>query len=129
MDAVVIFGFGLLASAAVCGGLGAYVAITKERSAAEGAMFGGLLGPVGVLIVAMLPNGQPKTAPAHNAALEAARSAYRAGSAPAFSRLDNEEEERACRYLDGIKGEPAGLNAIRDLGADGDASRSLRKPD
>ena len=45
----------------VWGGVGCYVATQKQRSENEGLAFGALLGPIGVLIVAMLPPLQPKT--------------------------------------------------------------------
>ena len=47
----------------ICGLLGSHVAATKDRPAGEGAVFGSLLGPLGVLIVALLPDGEAAPAP------------------------------------------------------------------
>jgi hypothetical protein len=44
----------------VCGGIGSYVAGEKRRSGAEGFWLGFLLGPLGILIEAMLPTITPK---------------------------------------------------------------------
>ena len=44
---------------AVCGGAGAYVAAQKKREQGEGLVFGLILGPIGVLIVACLPSVEP----------------------------------------------------------------------
>ena len=44
----------------VWGGVGTYVGVQKKRSENEGMWFGFLLGPIGVLIVAMLPFLEPK---------------------------------------------------------------------
>lgn len=47
-----------------CGGMGGYVAHAKDRAPAEGAVFGLLLGPLGVLVEALLPEGaRPARAP------------------------------------------------------------------
>lgn len=43
---------------AVCVSLGLYVAGVKGRGRAEGALFGAFLGPLGILIVALLPEGR-----------------------------------------------------------------------
>jgi hypothetical protein len=51
-----------VATAAVCAGLGYYVAGVKGRGRAEGVLFGALLGPLGILVVALLPEG-PGDAP------------------------------------------------------------------
>lgn len=40
-----------------CAGFGAYVAKERRRSLVEGAIFGGLLGPLGVLIEVLMPAG------------------------------------------------------------------------
>jgi hypothetical protein len=45
-------GFGL---AAICSAAGGYIAYQKGRSVAEGAVLGFLLGPIGDLIVVLLP--------------------------------------------------------------------------
>ncbi len=47
--------------AIVWGGVGVYVAQQKGRSDNEGLWFGALLGPIGVLLVAMLPPLAAKT--------------------------------------------------------------------
>ena len=39
----------------ICAALGVYVASVKGRPPVEGVIFGGLLGPLGVIVVAMLP--------------------------------------------------------------------------
>ncbi len=41
---------------AACAILGRYVSTTKHRPEIEGVVFGALLGPIGVLIAAVLPN-------------------------------------------------------------------------
>jgi hypothetical protein len=43
--------------AVLCGGLGAWVATQKRRSASEGLVLGLLFGPLGVLVEALLPQG------------------------------------------------------------------------
>lgn len=47
---------------AACGGLGAYAARQKWRRPLEGAAFGLLLGPLGVLAVVLLPTLAPPPA-------------------------------------------------------------------
>ena len=47
--------FGISAWVIVWGGFGVYVATQKGRSAGEGIVFGIVLGPIGLLIVACLP--------------------------------------------------------------------------
>lgn len=49
----------LAAVAVACCGFGAYVAAVKGRSLWEGMIFGGLLGPFGVVTEACLPNIPP----------------------------------------------------------------------
>lgn len=44
----------------IWGGFGAYVAVQKGRSETEGMVFGAILGPIGLLIIAMLPPHRPK---------------------------------------------------------------------
>jgi hypothetical protein len=39
--------------------LGLYIAAEKNRDLVEGGLIGGLFGPIGVLVVAMLPAKQP----------------------------------------------------------------------
>jgi hypothetical protein len=51
MLAIVLGLIGLM----ICGWLGSYAASAKGRSGSEGWLFGCLLGPFGILIVAMLP--------------------------------------------------------------------------
>ncbi len=48
----------------ICGAFGGYIAGAKRRPAAEGFAFGVLLGPVGLLLLALLPTGdvRPKVA-------------------------------------------------------------------
>jgi len=41
--------------ALLCAGIGSYISYQKGRSEAEGALFGFFLGPLGLLIAAMLP--------------------------------------------------------------------------
>lgn len=45
----------LFVSIVICAGVGAYVAEAKNRPTGEGVALGSLLGPLGVLIVALLP--------------------------------------------------------------------------
>lgn len=47
--------FGVFIVAVLFSGLGAWVASVKHRSNGEGAVLGGLLGPLGVIIEALLP--------------------------------------------------------------------------
>jgi hypothetical protein len=47
----------------ICGGFGQYIAGEKRRGAAEGMLFGVLLGPFGLLVLALLPDGQAIEAP------------------------------------------------------------------
>ena len=47
---------GVLVAVLVFGGLGVWVASVKHRSSSEGALLGGLLGPLGVIIEALLPS-------------------------------------------------------------------------
>lgn len=49
--------FIVLIVAGIFATMGAYVASQKRRASMEGAIFGGLLGPIGILIVALLPTG------------------------------------------------------------------------
>jgi hypothetical protein len=49
----------LLLGLACCAGLGAYVSSVRGRSPAEGAIFGLLLGPFGVIVAALLPAPDP----------------------------------------------------------------------
>jgi hypothetical protein len=50
--------FGLVV---VCGLAGAYVADQKGRPRGEGLVLGALLGPLGVVVAALMPGPQPKT--------------------------------------------------------------------
>jgi len=67
---MLLIGLGALALT-VCAVLGGYAAQAKGRSRSEGHVFGLLLGPLGILIVAMLPTleikrpvpGQPSGQP------------------------------------------------------------------
>src|SRR5262245_53900736 len=43
---------------AISGGFGLYVASSKNRSPTEGFLFGFFLGPLGVLVEALLPDGE-----------------------------------------------------------------------
>jgi hypothetical protein len=45
----------LVAAWLICAGLGSYVAVQKGRGGFEGFFFGLLLGPLGVLIAALMP--------------------------------------------------------------------------
>lgn len=54
MWSLVIFGVAL-----GCSLVGTYVAEEKHRSPGEGLILGFLLGPIGVLVEAMLPTGAP----------------------------------------------------------------------
>ena len=45
-----------IASMTVFGGFGAYIAGQKGRDEGEGMIFGALLGPIGLIVVAILPN-------------------------------------------------------------------------
>jgi hypothetical protein len=56
VDQLVYLIIGLVLHLAIDGGLGIYVADQKGRQASEGFLFGMLLGPFGVIIVALLPN-------------------------------------------------------------------------
>ena len=56
MEWVILIVF-LLAIWLVLAGFGAYVAGQKQRDPIEGAIFGFLLGPIGIVIVALLPAG------------------------------------------------------------------------
>ena len=47
----------------VFAGLGSWITSQKRRSAVEGFIVGGLFGPLGCLIVALLPNGKPTANP------------------------------------------------------------------
>jgi hypothetical protein len=53
-------GLGLLGWTVFWGGFGAYICNQKGRSEGEGIIFGALLGPLGLLIVALLPPPKPK---------------------------------------------------------------------
>lgn len=55
MDSAIISLVAAVIYLAVCGGLGAYVAVAKGRSQLEGVCFGVLLGPLGVMTIALLP--------------------------------------------------------------------------
>jgi hypothetical protein len=57
MEAV-IFLFALLVCWLICAGIGGYIAAQKGRSETEGAVLGFLLGPLGLLIEALLPTVQ-----------------------------------------------------------------------
>jgi hypothetical protein len=65
----------------VSSGAGAYVATQKRRPAAEGFLFGLILGPVGVLVVACLPQGD-RVPPRPGPTPAAARGAARASTSP-----------------------------------------------
>jgi hypothetical protein len=52
---------GVIATWCACAGLGAWVAGEKRRPAAQGVILGFLFGPIGVLILALLPNGERET--------------------------------------------------------------------
>jgi hypothetical protein len=60
MDVLGSFWFWTLAAAGIhvliCGGFGAYVSGAKGRSWLEGLMFGLILGPIGVVAAACLPD-------------------------------------------------------------------------
>lgn len=51
---------------AVCSGAGLYVATQKNRPPAEGALLGGLLGPFGVIVAALLPDISSSEPPAES---------------------------------------------------------------
>lgn len=55
MDALFYLIIGMTLHLAIDGGLGIHVAHEKGRPATEGFMFGVLLGPLGVIVVALLP--------------------------------------------------------------------------
>jgi hypothetical protein len=55
-------GWVILGGAAICGLIGTYVAVERNRSPIEGSVLGFLLGPIGVLVVALMPIGAPKPA-------------------------------------------------------------------
>ncbi len=55
MEIVIVLG--IFAWVIVWSGFGVYVATQKGRSAGEGIVFGIVLGPIGLLIVACLPEG------------------------------------------------------------------------
>jgi hypothetical protein len=58
MDTTTIVGIGVFAGyLLLCACCGIYVATQKGRSETEGFIFGLLLGPVGVLVIACLPVG------------------------------------------------------------------------
>ena len=66
--------------AVICGGIGAYVAAQKRRAAAEGFLLGLILGPLGVVVAALLPTGdRPATRPATGTVAEAPPFAERVG--------------------------------------------------
>lgn len=48
---------------AVCGPLGASFSADKGRNVAEGLLLGGLFGPLGVLVAALLPATTPPAPP------------------------------------------------------------------
>jgi hypothetical protein len=60
MGGLLVIGLALLAA---FGGLGAWIAAQKRRAAAEGALLGALFGPVGVLVEALLPDGDARPKP------------------------------------------------------------------
>lgn len=85
----------VLAMFAGAGLLGAYVAAQKGREPAEGAVFGALLGPVGLLIVALLPNGG-----------RGAGSSVSRSRATADDQADYQADARAAAFLETIRPAP-----------------------
>jgi hypothetical protein len=90
--------------ACVCSGVGAYVSAQKERGATEGAVFGFLLGPFGVLIAALLPTPIRRRNTANPYRGGRARSVgtpeYRDNwDAPPPERKPDRTEDEAMRYL------------------------------
>lgn len=51
---------GLILGSIGCGAMGAYTARERSRPPWEGACFGALLGPLGILVEALLPPNRPK---------------------------------------------------------------------
>jgi hypothetical protein len=60
MDPLLLIAGGALCVGVVFSVVGAWVAGQKGRSTTEGAVLGFMLGPLGALIVALLPNGSIK---------------------------------------------------------------------
>ncbi len=62
----------VLLSALVCAGFGSTITSGKNRGPILGLMLGLVLGPIGVLVAALLPNG-PQPAPSGMVAIRCAR--------------------------------------------------------
>lgn len=52
--------FLLLLSSIIFGGLGAWIAVQKNRPSGEGILLGALFGPLGAIIETLLPAGQTR---------------------------------------------------------------------
>lgn len=50
-------GAGALVYAFICCGLGTWISLEKGRGSGDGAILGFLLGPLGLIVLALLPNG------------------------------------------------------------------------
>jgi len=64
-DMVVVWLIAALVSACVFGFAGAYISRKKNRDPIEGVLFGVLLGPIGLIIAAILPTGKATDGDAH----------------------------------------------------------------
>ena len=92
--------------ALICGGIGCYVSQQKHRDPTEGFMFGLLLGPLGLVIAACLPTGQPKSRAVTDED-EADEIVRRAFSQPINARDQQAETRRQARRLLGEVSEPS----------------------
>lgn len=85
----------LAALAALFGGAGWYISTAKGRNPVEGAAFGLLLGPIGLIVAAVLPT-------------VTAAVPHKAGPSPAFERPTPGKAERRSPWADIADDAPGG---------------------
>lgn len=87
---------GLAVLWAIFAGLGYYVAGQRGRPEVEGVVLGFLFGPLGVLIVLLLPAGEPEPR------ASTPRPVRRASWDYEEDDVDEKTEQQACDFLSGI---------------------------
>ncbi len=98
MDVVALLGF-LFVAALAFAGFGAWIAGEKGRGRTQGVVIGFLFGPLGVLILAMLPNRPTPTPRPAGATRRSVGTIRRDVEDPRPRKED--EEDLALRYLGG----------------------------
>lgn len=88
MEVIIV---GSLIVAVICAILGRYVSSQKHRSPSEGALLGFALGPLGVIVAALLPTVEP---PKKKPARRLSRSGW-------LAPPDESDEDQAARWVRG----------------------------